>query len=167
MFNIIDENKSSLSWDKRQLRCRGKTSSIPPYSDRSLASGHLRLWALCQVCSHHWVSATSVLCLPRQLLYLFSFSLWEKIFFFHSAWGTALRNADLFIVHLWWMGLHERCVPLNSTKAKHSQQPGYPRLRQSQRQHRLLFPAGFFRVQWEEFALWFRGLPTVRCWRGV
>lgn len=93
--------KAALSSEKRQLRCRGKTSSIPPVFRQKSGkcwAKHLKPCPLCQGCSHPRGSATSVLCLPRQLLYLFSFSLWEKIFFFfYSAWGTALRNADLFI----------------------------------------------------------------------
>lgn len=161
--------KAALSSDKRQPRCRGKTSSIPPVFRQKSGkcwAKHLKPCPLCQGCSHPRGSATSVLCLPRQLLCLFSFSLWEEIFFFtlHEVLPSEMLICSL--VHLRWVGLQDRRVSLNSTKAKHCQQPRGACLWQSRRQHRRLFPAGFFGVHWEEFTLWFRGLSTIR-WAGA
>lgn len=125
MFNIIDENKSSLVL--RQETTKMQREDVFHSSSIQTEVWQVDIWD----CGHCVRSAATtgsvppVCCVyPDSCCICLALVCERRFFFFHSAWGTALRNADLFIVHLRWMGLHERCVPLNSTKAKHSQQPG-------------------------------------------
>lgn len=121
MFNIQSMNKSSIV-----LRQDAEVRSLPFLwlSDRGLTSAQQKqnpkFCSLYQVCSHHWINATRVLCLPRQLLYLFSFSHREKFFFLTLYEVLPSQMLICSFVRFWLMGFGWKiCFPeLNQGKTQ-------------------------------------------------